>query len=183
MSTAAAAAASSSSNSASAAADSGNTTEDSVRVINLQSEDGEVFEVKETVAMQSLTIKGMVDDDCASSTIPVCNVTGRTLAMVIEWWNKHEIGAVSDEKELKEWESRFVTVGDDKSGLDNVYDLLMAANYLNIPTLLDRCTSAVAEAIKGKSTEEIREFFNIKSDFDEKEEEDLRKENQWAFEN
>ncbi|KAK3220377.1 hypothetical protein Dsin_014347 [Dipteronia sinensis] len=175
-------AASSSSNSAAAAASSssGDTTEGSVRLLTLQSEDGEVFEVKETIAMQSVTIKGMVDDDCVSSTIPVCNVTGQTLAMVIEWWNKHEIGAVSDDKELKEWECQFVTI-DGKSSRDNVYDLLMAANYLNIPTLLDRCTSAVAEAIKGKSTEEIREFFDIKSDFEEKEEEDLRKENQWAF--
>ncbi|KAK0597379.1 hypothetical protein LWI29_024677 [Acer saccharum] len=174
-----AAAASSSSNSA--ASSSGDTTEGSVKLLTLQSEDGEVFEVKETIATQSVTIKGIVDDDCTSSTIPVCNVTGRTLAMVIEWWNKHEIGAVSNEKELKEWESQFVAI-DNKSGRDKVYDLLMAANYLNIPTLLDRCTSAVAEAIKGKTTEEIREFFDIKNDFDEKEEEDLRKENQWAFE-
>ncbi|KAI9161461.1 hypothetical protein LWI28_017688 [Acer negundo] len=179
MSTAAAAASSSSN---SAAYSSGDTTEGSVKLLTLQSEDGEVFEVKETMATQSVTIKGIVDDVCASSRIPICNVTGRTLAMVIEWWNKHDIGAVSDEKELKEWESQFVTI-DDKSGRDNVYDLLMAANYLNIPTLLDRCAIAVAEAIKGKTTEEIRELFDIKSDFDEKEEEDLRKENQWAFEN
>ncbi|KAK3228678.1 hypothetical protein Dsin_000559 [Dipteronia sinensis] len=60
------------------------------------------FEVKETIATQSQTIKGMVDDDCASSTIPVYNVTSRILAMVIEWWNKHEIGTIFDEKELKE---------------------------------------------------------------------------------
>ncbi|KAK2652433.1 hypothetical protein Ddye_012289 [Dipteronia dyeriana] len=176
MLTAAAAAASSSSNSA-AASSSGDTTEGSVRLLTLQSEDGKVFEVKDTIATQSVTIKGMVDDDCATSTIPVCNVTGRTLAMVIEWWNKHDIGAVSDEKELKEWESQFVIIND-KSDRDKVYDLLMAANYLNIPTLLDSCTSAAAEAIKGKTTEEIREFFDIKNDFDEKEEDDVRKEKQ-----
>ncbi|KAK2663321.1 hypothetical protein Ddye_001895, partial [Dipteronia dyeriana] len=49
----------------------------------------------------------MVDHDCASSTIPICNVTGRILAMVIERWNKHEIGTVFNEKEQNEWESRF----------------------------------------------------------------------------
>ncbi|KAK1578423.1 hypothetical protein Q3G72_030183 [Acer saccharum] len=68
----------------------------------------------------------MVDNDCASSTIPICNVTGRTLVMVIEWWNKHEIGAVSDEMELKEWESQFF-ISDDKSGRDDVYNLLIEA--------------------------------------------------------
>ncbi|KAK3211883.1 hypothetical protein Dsin_016589 [Dipteronia sinensis] len=59
------------------------------------------FEMKETVVTQSQTIKGMVDN-YASSAIPVCNITGRILTMVIEWWNKHKIGAVFEENELKE---------------------------------------------------------------------------------
>ncbi|KAK0596540.1 hypothetical protein LWI29_016614 [Acer saccharum] len=96
----------------------------------------------------------MVNNDCASSTIPICNVTGRTLVMVIEWWNKHEIGAVSNEMELKEWESQFF-ISDDKSGRDDVYNLLIAANHLNIPGLLERCACAVVEAVKGQSMEEI----------------------------
>ncbi|KAK3194343.1 hypothetical protein Dsin_025653 [Dipteronia sinensis] len=83
------------------------------------------FEVKETVVTESQTIKGMVDDDSAGSTIPVCNVTDGILAMVIKWWNKYEISAIFDEKELNEWESRFrliyqysgrSTTSDDREG-------------------------------------------------------------------
>lgn len=57
-----------------------------------------------------------------------------------------------------------------------------AANYLNIKTLLDLTCQTVADMIKGKTPEEIRKTFNIKNDFTPEEEEEVRRENQWAFE-
>jgi S-phase kinase-associated protein 1 len=36
--------------------------------------------------------------------------------------------------------------------------------------------------IKGKTPEEIRKIFNIENDFTPEEEEEVRRENQWAFE-
>lgn len=59
---------------------------------------------------------------------------------------------------------------------------LQAANYLNIKTLLDLTCQTVADMIKGKTPEEIRKTFNIKNDFTPEEEEEVRRENQWAFE-
>ncbi|KAJ6818914.1 SKP1-like protein 1A [Iris pallida] len=58
----------------------------------------------------------------------------------------------------------------------------MAANYLNIKGLLDLTCQTVADMIKGKTPEEIRKTFNIKNDFTPEEEEEIRRENQWAFE-
>ncbi|KAH0919251.1 hypothetical protein HID58_026911 [Brassica napus] len=57
-----------------------------------------------------------------------------------------------------------------------------AANYLNIKNLLDLTCQTVADMIKGKTPEEIRTTFNIKNDFSPEEEEEVRRENQWAFE-
>ena len=57
-----------------------------------------------------------------------------------------------------------------------------AANYLNIKGLLDLTCQTVADMIKGKTPEEIRKTFNIKNDFTPEEEEEIRRENQWAFE-
>ncbi len=56
-----------------------------------------------------------------------------------------------------------------------------AANYLNIKALLDLTCQTVAQMIKGKTPEEIRKTFNIKNDFTPEEEEEVRRENQWAF--
>ncbi|GKF57983.1 SKP1-like protein 1A isoform X1, partial [Tanacetum coccineum] len=58
-----------------------------------------------------------------------------------------------------------------------------AANYLNIKILLDlTCQTVVADMIKGKTPEEIHKTFNIKNDFTPEEEEEIRRENVWAFE-
>ena len=59
---------------------------------------------------------------------------------------------------------------------------LQAANYLDIKGLLDLTCQTVADMIKGKTPEEIRKTFNIKNDFTPEEEEEVRRENQWAFE-
>ncbi|MED6220484.1 SCF ubiquitin ligase complex protein SKP1b [Stylosanthes scabra] len=153
----------------------------STRKITLKSSDGEAFEVDEAVALESQTIKHMVEDDCADSGIPLPNVTSKILAKVIEYCKKHVEAANAEEKpneeELKTWDADFVKV--DQATL---FDLILAANYLNIKSLLDLTCQTVADMIKGKTPEEIRKTFNIKNDFTPEEEEEVRRENQWAFE-
>ena len=149
--------------------------------ITLKSSDGESFEVEEAVALESQTIKHMIEDDCADNGIPLPNVTSKILAKVIEYCKKHVDAAKPDEKisedDLKAWDQEFVKV--DQATL---FDLILAANYLNIKSLLDLTCQTVADMIKGKTPEEIRKTFNIKNDFTPEEEEEVRRENQWAFE-
>ncbi|GJN21383.1 hypothetical protein PR202_gb08853 [Eleusine coracana subsp. coracana] len=57
-----------------------------------------------------------------------------------------------------------------------------AANVLRIDKLLDLTCEAVADLIRGKTPEEIRSRFNIIDDYSEEEEEEVRRENSWAFE-
>lgn len=155
----------------------------------LRSSDGETFEVTGAVAMESQTIKHMIEDGCADTAIPVPNVTGSILAKVIEYCKRHvdaapksEGGAGDGDKkpvdeELKVFDAEFVKV--DQATL---FDLILAANYLNIKSLLDLTCQTVADMIKGKTPEEIRKTFNIKNDFTPEEEEEVRRENAWAFE-
>ncbi|MQM04121.1 hypothetical protein Taro_036911 [Colocasia esculenta] len=157
-----------------------------VKKLTLKSSDGEVFEVEEAVAMESQTIRNLIEDECTADAIPLPNVAGRILAKVIEFCKKHVESAAKkgDESadrvvddELKTWDADFVKV--DQATL---FDLILAANYLNIKSLLDLTCQTVADMIKGKTPEEIRKTFNIKNDFTPEEEEEVRRENQWAFE-
>ncbi|XP_030527222.1 SKP1-like protein 1B [Rhodamnia argentea] len=152
----------------------------STRSIILKSSDGESFEVEEAVALESQTIKHMIEDECADDGIPLPNVTSRILSKVIEYCKKHvdadRASSVADD-DLKAWDAEFVKV--DQATL---FDLILAANYLNIKGLLDLTCQTVADIIKGKTPEEIRKTFNIKNDFTPEEEEEVRRENQWAFE-
>ncbi|KAJ8772533.1 hypothetical protein K2173_027710 [Erythroxylum novogranatense] len=153
------------------------------RKIILRSSDGETFEVDEAVALESQTIKHMIEDDCADNGIPLPNVTSKILSKVIEYCKKHVETPKSDDRmssvddEFKAWDAEFVKV--DQATL---FDLILAANYLNIKSLLDLTCQTVADMIKGKTPEEIRKTFNIKNDFTPEEEEEVRRENQWAFE-
>ena len=153
--------------------------------ITLKSSDGEEFEIDELVAMESQTLKNMIEDDCADAVIPLPNVASKILAKVIEYCKKHVEAAPKPESaeadkenaDLKAWDAEYVQV--DQATL---FDLILAANYLNIKGLLDLTCQTVADMIKGKTPEEIRKTFNIKNDFTPEEEEEVRRENQWAFE-
>ncbi|XP_010690359.2 SKP1-like protein 1B [Beta vulgaris subsp. vulgaris] len=161
-----------------------------VKKITLKSSDGENFDVEESVALESQTIKHMIEDDCADNAIPLPNVTGKILSKVIEYCKKHVESAAAKsstedrsssnstaDEELKSWDAEFVKVDQ-----NTLFDLILAANYLNIKSLLDLTCQTVADMIKGKTPEEIRKTFNIKNDFTPEEEEEVRRENQWAFE-
>jgi len=116
--------------------------------IILKSYEGETFEIEEAVAVQSQTIKLLIDDDCANDTgIPVSNVTSKILAMVIEYCKKHVDVVSSDE--LRKWDAEFVQVDQ-----DTLFNLISAANYLNIKSLLDLTCMTAADNIKHKIPEE-----------------------------
>ncbi|KAF7019607.1 hypothetical protein CFC21_032767 [Triticum aestivum] len=156
------------------------------KMITLKSSDGEEFQVEVAVAMESQTIRHMIEDDCADNGIPLPNVDSKILSKVIEYCKKHApkpadssdfTAAAAPAEDLKSFDAEFVKV--DQATL---FDLILAANYLNIKGLLDLTCQTVADMIKGKTPEEIRKTFNIKNDFTPEEEAEIRRENQWAFE-
>ena len=54
--------------------------------------------------------------------------------------------------------------------LESIFDIIIAANYLDIKSLLDLSCAKIATLIRGKSPEEIRKTFNITKDFTPEEE-------------
>ena len=77
--------------------------------------------------------------------------------------------------DISEWEQKFITVDQEM-----LFEIILAANYMDIKALLDVGCKTVANMIKGKSPEEIRKTFNIQNDFTPEEEEQIRRENEWA---
>uniref|UniRef100_A0ACD5YDQ2 Uncharacterized protein n=1 Tax=Avena sativa TaxID=4498 RepID=A0ACD5YDQ2_AVESA len=156
----------------------------------LRSSDNQEFQVLESVAIQSQTIKNMIDDDCANNVIPLANVDAKILAKVIEYCKKHVAKSGADaaagdaDKDSKAADEDTATFDKDFVNVEQtiLFDLILAANYLEIKGLLDLTCQTVADMIKGKTPEEIRKTFNIKNDFTAEEEAEIRRENQWAFE-
>jgi len=158
--------------------------------IKLQSSDGEVFDIDVEIAKQSVTIKTMLDDlgmeEGEDEVVPLPNVNAAILRKVVQWSTYHKddppLPEEDDNKEkrtddISSWDADFLKVDQ-----GTLFELILAANYLDIKGLLDDTTKTVANMIKGKAPEEIRKTFNIKNDFTPAEEEQVRKENEWCEE-
>ena len=154
--------------------------------IKLISADERTFDVEREIASMSITIRNMIEDIGDDAAIPLPNVTGKILEKVITYCKYHHEhpSATSDEKrdekrtdDISPWDYEFCKV--DQAVL---FELILAANYLDIKPLLDLGCKTVANMIKGKTPEEIRRTFNIRNDFTPEEEEQVRKENEWCEE-
>ncbi|EOA24884.1 hypothetical protein CARUB_v10018174mg [Capsella rubella] len=149
--------------------------------IVLTSSDGESFEVEEVVARKLKIVGPMIENDCPDKAIILQNLTGKILALVIEYCKRHveddHVAAEEAKKKLKDWDQEFMK----DLALDTIFNLILAANYLNVTGLLDLTCQVVADYIKDKKVEEVREIFNVKNDFTPEEEETIRKENEWAY--
>ncbi|XP_067138158.1 S-phase kinase-associated protein 1 [Centruroides vittatus] len=158
--------------------------------IKLQSSDGEIFEVDVEIAKASVTIKTMLEDlgmdEDEEEVVPLPNVNSVILKKVIQWATYHKDDPLPPEDDenkekrtddISSWDADFLKVDQ-----GTLFELILAANYLDIKGLLDVTCKTVANMIKGKTPEEIRKTFNIKNDFTPSEEEQVRKENEWCEE-
>eukprot|EP00286_Rhodomonas_abbreviata_P025873 CAMPEP_0181313132 /NCGR_PEP_ID=MMETSP1101-20121128/14085_1 /TAXON_ID=46948 /ORGANISM="Rhodomonas abbreviata, Strain Caron Lab Isolate" /LENGTH=170 /DNA_ID=CAMNT_0023420065 /DNA_START=30 /DNA_END=542 /DNA_ORIENTATION=- len=166
------------------------TNPDDIRTIHLVSQEGESFDVPLSVGKMSDLVKTMIDDEQEedeAQEIPLPNVKSAILAKVIEFAQHYKAEPMTEiEKPLKsanmaevvqEWYSTFVAVDQEV-----LFELILAANYMDIKPLLDLTCATVASMIKGKSPEDIRKTFNIVNDFTPEEEAQVREENKWCEE-
>ena len=63
-----------------------------------------------------------------------------------------------------------------------LFELILAANFMDINSLLELACAKVASLIKGITIPQIREFFNIENDFTPEEEANIMDDSKWAEE-
>ena len=80
--------------------------------------------------------------------------------------------------DIPPWDQEFMRKVDQST----MFEIILAANFLDIKELLEVGCKTVANMIKGKSTEELRNLFGIVNDLTPAEEEKIRTENSWCEE-
>ena len=121
-------------------------------------------EVSETVARMSTAISNMLDDiGTGDHPVVLQNVNKKTLTKIVEYCTYHianpepaKDNSEKNSEDISPWDKNYMLV--DHATL---FDLILAANFLDIKPLLDLGCKTVANKIKGKTTEEIRETFRI----------------------
>lgn len=154
------------------------------QIVVLQSSDGQEFNLEVKVSKMSETISNLIEDAGVDNAIPLPNVTGKILAKVVEYMKYHTehqgvVSEIKDERtdDISPWDLDYCKVEQAV-----MFELILAANYLDIKDLLDLGCKTIANSIKGKTPEEIRKLYNIISDFTPEEEEQVRVENSWCEE-
>lgn len=77
-------------------------------------------------------------------------------------------------KPLDGWDLEFVKVP-----LATLFEMILAANFLDLKPMLDVTCKAVAEMIKGKTPDEIKKVFGVEGDFTQEEKEQVLRDNPW----
>lgn len=154
-------------------------------IVTLQSQDAKEFKVELRVARMSETIKNLIEDAGVDHPVPLPNVTGDILSKVIDYCKYHieNPAPAQEDRPLKPWE--IIGWDADFVKLDQpvLFQLILAANYLDIKSLLELTCKSVANTLKGKTPDEICAVFGVKNDFTPEELETVRKENEWLNDN
>ncbi|XP_015164118.1 SKP1-like protein 1B [Solanum tuberosum] len=147
------------------------------KLITFKTSDGEEFKLTEVVALRSEVIKNMVQNvDCTSNVLSLSNVDGKTMKKVVQYWKKYSKEGVTKDQ-LKSFDQDFL-----KMSQSELVGVLLAANFFYDKQLKEVVIQEFADRIKGKPIEEIREVFGIVNDYTPEEEEEICRENAWAFE-
>ena len=114
-------------------------------------------------------------EDGEEESIPLHTITKKTLKKIVEycqWIHENSEPTINplrsktfNEIVPNEWLQNYITI--DKEFL---FEIALAANFLNISSLLELTSAKIASDIKGKSIEENRAYFGVKADFKEGEE-------------
>ncbi len=125
-------------------------------------------------AERSSLLKGLIQDYTEDTDIPMPEIKTDILKKCVDYLTHYKD---SEPREIPkplpsanlldvtdEWDVNFIGID-----LDSVFDLINAANYLDIKQLLDLSCAKIASTMKGKSAEEIRTIFNLENDLTEDE--------------
>lgn len=148
-------------------------------IYKLESKDNVILEISDKAIKQSTTL-GLLVVNLGYDTkkpeerepIPVTNVLGACLKKLVEWCEKHQNDELITDKDqprdvvITEWDGEFLKIDNDE-----LFDLICAANYLDIRGLMDVSCKTVANMAKGKNPDELRLIFGIKSDEEDEAEE------------
>jgi len=161
--------------------------------IHLISQEGESFEISPENVIISELVKTMIDeekDEEEIQEIPLPAVKSTILAKIVEFMNHYKTEPMTEitkpiksnnmSEVVQEWYANFVNVEQEV-----LFELILAANFMDIHPLLDLTCAKVASMVKGKEPEEIRHIFKITENINggpciNENEAQVRAENRWC---
>ncbi|XP_030370458.1 SKP1-like protein 20 [Scaptodrosophila lebanonensis] len=139
---------------------------DTQKLVSLRTCDNVLHKVPEHLTLQMRTIRNLLSCKIFSDTdtvIPLPNVSSQMLEFVIKWCEA--IGPGDKALGSMQLSTLLTATLPDLEESELVYDLMKAANYLEIESLLEATTQHVADEINNcNSLESVCELFGLEND-------------------
>lgn len=151
-------------------------------IVTLQSNDGAFIKVGRLAAQCSILIRDAMMD--IGNIIVLPNVDEIILRKVMDWCEYHkndppiedddDDGSRKRTDDIAKWDQEFMQVGHEV-----IFEIIWAADYLDIKPLLELGCKTIANMVEDKSPDQIRQTFNIPNNLTRREEE-IRSRNGWS---
>lgn len=153
--------------------------------ITIVTKDGDNLTMPKDVAKINRLFESIIEEGYDGELqIPAPMVATKDMAKVIEFCIYYDANPFPPIR--KPIQSKFENIVEDtwynhflSISRNDLFDLIMAANYLDNQPLLDIACTKVATIIKGKSPTEIREFLSLENDLSQQEEADAKNYHSW----
>ena len=158
-------------------------------IIKIVAKNGKEIEIEKKATELSELLKQTINDFPDEEKFPLNEIDEKE-ALKIKEYLTHFNGKVPPEipKPLSsnnmknitdEWSANFL----EKMLLDDIINLVVAANYMGIHPLIELCSAKIAMYFKDKSEEEVLKEFNITEPLTEEERSKIIEDNKWIGEN
>jgi S-phase kinase-associated protein 1 len=148
--------------------------------IKLISSDQESVDIERKHAFISKLVKTSLENDPTATELPLKCVTAEILQLVCKYMDHHKgVEPACIDKPLRSklmadvckspFDAKFIDdIGENRQQL---YDLILAANYMDIKSLLHLGCAKVASLIKGQPLDKIKEILAVKPKGESKDDE------------
>eukprot|EP00347_Sterkiella_histriomuscorum_P007257 403349657 len=157
-------------------------------LVLIRTKDNKTMQLEQRIAFQSFLLRSMIEDRQQSNeddeqnddqeVIPLPQFDEKILLKVFEFMRyEYENESLPElprplptdrlQDSMPQWFANYIN---NVGCLEDVYDVIAAANYLDIPTLLELGCAKVGSMMKNKTIPDLRKMFIITNDFTPEEE-------------
>jgi len=145
--------------------------ETDLTLISMEENEPQKFVLNKKAASMCKLVRSILEGDASATEIPIKKVKADVLALIVDYLKHHNgnvpaeiakpIRSVKMEKIVEDkWDADFINNMSKKV----IFQLILGANYMDVPSLLHLGCAKVATLIKGKSPDEIKQILSDESD-------------------
>lgn len=137
--------------------------DDMLTLVSSEEADPKKFQISRKAAEMCKLVNSILEGDSSATEIPIKKVRGEILELIVEYLRHHNgkvpadiakpIRSVKMERIVEDkWDAEFIN----KMSKKTIFQVILGANYMDVPSLLHLGCAKIATLIKGKSPDEIK---------------------------